>query len=101
MKYIKKFEDINESLFKSKDEWKVGDIIVATKNMYDRSTRWIIKDHKYKITEIEKNDPPLKDRMLLTDMNGDDYDYHYHYFKDDFIDLEQWEILNNIDKYNL
>lgn len=99
MKYIKKFENINDNRFKSKDDWKVGDIIVATKNHYDRHARWIIQDHKYKIKEIEKNKSPLRDRLLVTDMN--DENFNYHYFKDDFIDLEQWEVLNNIGKYNL
>lgn len=94
MKYLKTYES-----FKSKDDWKVGDIIVATKNHYDRNTRWIIKDQKCIIKEIEKNNPPLKDRILIADMNNNDY--FYHYFKDDFIDLEQYEVLNGIDKFNL
>ena len=99
MRYIKTFENIYGVKFKSKDDWEVGDIIVANKNHYDRHSRWIIQDNKYKIKEIEKNNPPLRDRLLVADMN--DEEFHYHYFKDDFIDLEQWEVLNNISKYNL
>ena len=77
----------------SNKDWKVGDIVVASKNGYALKTEWIIKDRKYKIIEIN-------DYMKIR-VSDNGVEFLASFFKEFFISLDEWELKNNIKKYNL
>lgn len=98
MKYIKKFDNMNNN-FKSKDDWKIGDIIVATHTQYDNHGKWVVDDRKYKIIGFD-TESLLKTKIYILDIDDNTPLYH-SYSKNGFVDLEQWETTLASKKYNL
>ena len=55
MKYLMKLESFiktYENFFKSPEDWKVGDIVVALRDIHAGGSSWINKDEKYVIVDI-------------------------------------------------
>jgi hypothetical protein len=97
----------NFKLFESHSDWQIGDIIVAIKGVvrmatldYYSSRGIIVKDGKYEIVSIDNALIKVKDKDGNYVRNGFSKKYKY-FLKNDFITLEEWELKNSAEKYNL
>ena len=111
MKYIKKFE-IYRSNWKNGihyteygSDWKIGDIIVAILTKYASDGHWLHEDYKYEIVEFAhvNTTVKVKEHGLQHSFRhaGPGLILNAYFFKDNFITLEDWELKNTTDKYNL
>lgn len=94
MKYLKKYE-------KYKDDWKVGDIVVAVNNKYDVGTYWIIEGKKYEIIEIAHRNTTIKVKDITPNELGYYKTYNSYFHKNNFISEEEYLRRKIINKYNL
>ena len=96
--------------------WKIGDIIVAIQTKYATDGHWLHEDYRYEIVEFAHVNTTVKVKEI-----GKPYDIgetqedrrnriytgspglilNTYFFKDNFITLEDWELKNTTDKYNL
>ena len=121
MNYIKTYEN-----FKSPDDWQIGDIVVAIETIYATDSRWLHKDRKYQIIEyyIGNYTGIVKTTSLgskssrtqgfnsikVKELNFDDTQItdadwngvlETFFSKNSFITLEEWELKQDTNKYNL
>lgn len=118
MKYIKQFEIHNPNYG---SDWKIGDIIVSTITKYASDSKWLHEDYKYEIIEFAHVNTTVKVKEVgrpyenhewhrrpnvpsgrpYTDYDRPGVILNAYFFKDNFITLEEWELRNSANKYNL
>jgi len=102
----------NFKLFESHSDWKVGDIIVAVNGIrrmapldYYSSRGILVKDYSYEIVSIDNALIRVKDKddkYVRDSYNEKGKIKRKKFFlKKDFITLEEWELKNSAQKYNL
>jgi hypothetical protein len=112
MKHIKIYD-----FFKNSYDWKVGDVVIAIKGHskiapleYYSDTGRLIENYKYTIIEIidtTKNEQkPERFQIAVKDENGDNVKYSHedklaYFYKSNFITEEEFEMKNNVKKYNI
>lgn len=97
MKYIKSYEN-----FKSPEDWQIGDIVVAKETIYASNGQWLREGHKYKILEI--GDSGDLEEGIIKVQEFDISGHHIldrFFYKWRFITLEEWELKQSTEKYNL
>ena len=112
----KVFEFVGEPQPEYGSNWKIGDIIVAIQTKYASDGHWLHEDYKYEIVEFAHVNTTVKVKEI-----GKPYDIgeaqedrrnriyagspglilNAYFMKDNFITLEDWELKNTTDKYNL
>lgn len=102
MKYIQLFENFN-----SRDDWQIGDIIVALETKYADDTNWLHEDFKYEILDIGHANTTVKVKEVgypyssLEDYTGRGKTFNRYFMKYVFITLEEWELKEKEKKYNI
>jgi hypothetical protein len=96
MKFLKTFENI---IPEYGDDWEIGDIVVAIETKYGFGAKWLHEDYKYEIIDIAENNC-----IKVKELNhpyDDDPIIDVYFYRNHFITLEEWELSQDINKYNL
>ena len=86
MKYIKTYETFIPEYGK---DWKIGDVVVAIKNMYAGGSNWLKEGEKYIIQDI------VGDRIRV------ETNFLFLHDKGNFVTPEEWELGLDTNKYNI
>jgi len=104
MKYLHLYEK-----FKSKDDWEVGDIVVALEYRYAGQTMWLQENYKYEIIEISQDQLKVKEvgypysdlEEYINTFKSEPTILENYFSKNLFITLDEWELTQSTNKYNL
>ena len=95
--------------FKSKNDWEIGDVVVALDTIYARDHIWLHEDYKYEIVNIKHDKIKVKEVGFpysdlieyKTIFNGTSPVLQKYFSNKKFMTLEEWEFTQHTNKYNI